>query len=90
MESLSKEDRKRIFQQELSLLKEGEYISTDQFVAVSNAHHQYYADLLLREKQIEKENLVQENNLTKINEVIEEKPKPVKESSHQKKYGKRI
>lgn len=78
MESLSKEDRKRIFQQELSLLKEGEYISTDQFVAVSNAHHQYYADLLLREKQIEKENLVQENNLTKINEVIEEKPKPVK------------
>ncbi|EIJ81353.1 hypothetical protein PB1_00370 [Bacillus methanolicus PB1] len=78
MDTFSREDRKRIFEHELTLLKEGEYISTDQSDAVSKAHQQYYSDLLLREKQLEKENLVQEKDLTKINEVIEEKAFPVK------------
>ncbi|PLR78538.1 hypothetical protein CU633_04730 [Bacillus sp. V3-13] len=52
MEAFTEAERKKIFQKELWLLKNKEYIAPDEYTRISNAHIQYYADLAI-EKQTE-------------------------------------
>lgn len=53
MESPSKEEKKRIVQQELFLLKEEKYISSRTYEDVVKAHWEYYEDLAAESKVVE-------------------------------------
>lgn len=51
MEHAPKEERRRIFRNELYNLKELGYVSAEEYKSVSEAHNQYFLDLLAQERQ---------------------------------------
>ncbi|TKC18810.1 hypothetical protein [Robertmurraya kyonggiensis] len=51
MQPLSREERKRIVQQELVQLQRENYITSSVYEGVTKAHHQFYADLEAKEQQ---------------------------------------
>ncbi|WP_449621960.1 hypothetical protein [Robertmurraya sp. Marseille-Q9965] len=51
MQPLSREERKRIVQQELVQLQRENYITSSVYEGVTKAHHQYYVDLEAKEQQ---------------------------------------
>lgn len=55
MEPLSREEKQQIVQKELFLLKEEKYISTRTYQEVIGAHKEYYKDLAIEEKVVEKQ-----------------------------------
>jgi hypothetical protein len=52
MKSIPKEERRRIFRNELYNLKELGYVSADQYKSVAAAHNEYFSDLILKEEQL--------------------------------------
>ncbi|UYZ20069.1 SCO7613 C-terminal domain-containing membrane protein [Mesobacillus jeotgali] len=51
MEHAPKEERRRIFRNELYNLKELGYVSAEEYKSVSEAHNEYFLDLLSQERQ---------------------------------------
>lgn len=51
MEHAPKEERRRIFRNELYNLKELGYVSAEEYKSVSEAHNEYFLDLLAEERQ---------------------------------------
>ncbi|MBT2644921.1 hypothetical protein J7I80_22130 [Bacillus sp. ISL-41] len=51
MEHAPKEERRRIFRNELYNLKELGYVSAEEYKSVSEAHNQFFLDLLAQERQ---------------------------------------
>lgn len=77
MEPLSREERKKIFKDELSLLKESQKISPKVHDYVAKAHDWFYEELDMREnriKQVEAETKVPQYEPVKIQKPKREKP----------------
>ncbi|HAQ07619.1 MAG TPA: hypothetical protein DCR24_08915, partial [Bacillus bacterium] len=51
MEYIPKEERRRIFRTELYNLKEKGYITEDQYINASEAHNEYFTDILVKEQR---------------------------------------
>jgi hypothetical protein len=91
MEHAPKEERRRIFRNELYNLKELGYVSQEEYKKVSEAHNEYFLDLLSKERQEkaltdkakENDSIPFEVQLTatipmKENQIQQPKPRPVK------------
>lgn len=76
--TLSKEERKRVFHQELLKLRDGEYINLEQFVEVSRAHHKYFSDLKTNEVKQHSVSIQQKEQVVPTEQV--ESVKPVKKA----------
>lgn len=73
MEFISKEERRRIFRNELYNLKEMGYVTQEEYKNVSEAHNEYFSYMLAREQQ-EKEPAVKEQSAkTAIVQPVSEK-----------------
>lgn len=75
MESLSRDERKKIVQDELFLLKEDQYISSHTYQDVLKAHQKFYDDLAAREKLIEK---IPETQTKPLTPKLQQQPKKLK------------
>jgi hypothetical protein len=93
MELTPKEERRRIFRNELYNLKELGYVTSAQYKNVSEAHNEYFSDMLTKEQQ-EKEAVKRIRTAepaplpTQLSQIVTEKPikeqpkpKPVKVKS---------
>ena len=72
MEHAPKEERRRIFRNELYNLKELGYVSPEEYKSVSEAHNAYFLDLLANERQ-EKELATRNKENTSIAFELENK-----------------
>ncbi|MBT2692457.1 hypothetical protein [Bacillus sp. ISL-55] len=73
MEHAPKEERRRIFRNELYHLKELGYVSPEQYKSVSEAHNEYFLDLLAKDRQVE--DLATKNNTPEVLGLENEKVK---------------
>jgi hypothetical protein len=71
MEHAPKEERRRIFRNELYNLKELGYVSPEEYKSVSEAHNEYFLDLLAKDRQ--EKDLATRNNNPKVLELENEK-----------------
>ncbi|GAM13071.1 hypothetical protein [Mesobacillus selenatarsenatis] len=94
MEHAPKEERRRIFRNELYNLKELGYVSPGEYKSVSEAHNEYFLDLLAKDRQekdlatrnitrkvleLENEKVQSTDSVAvKENQIKQSKPRPVK------------
>lgn len=84
MEFTPKEERRRIFRNELYNLKELGYVTSDQYNSVSEAHNKYFSDLIQDEKSHE-QTAQQTNQYTELPTATPKKAEPQKEKANRVK-----
>lgn len=82
MEHASKEERRRVFRNELYNLKQLGYVSPEEYKNISEAHNEYFLDLLSKEELGKDSNALEvqstANMPMKENQVQQPKPRPAK------------